>query len=329
MAYSNDGCKNKPCGCEDTPLTSPAPCNPVGCPEPYPCTEVLDAQCVIYSGEDITCNEDIVVSQDMNLAEAIQAMTAYFCNSSGIISNDIVCGEDVVVAEGSTLVEAIEAIVDYFCENTGSTTIINEGTGIDVTSTTVGDTTTYTVSLAPVAAKVFFNQQVESDIDIVVGAPSPGPDNYFFPTGYNTLTYTNAALTSKTFKVFVSYNTNVPVASTNTADFSNWVDGAIIKTVSAVDTVLWESLGNQDLAGALMDGPNVGDVVNILTTETVVTTPSVNPVEFRFYNTRIPTNVSFYQVVTLAPNETVSLKFKSKSGSVGRLLKAQIMVEEV
>lgn len=121
MAYSNDGCKNKPCGCEDTPLTSPAPCNPVGCPEPYPCTEVLDAQCVIYSGEDITCNEDIVVSQDMNLAEAIQAMTAYFCNSSGTISNDIVCGEDVVVAEGSTLVEAIEAIVDYFCVNTVDT----------------------------------------------------------------------------------------------------------------------------------------------------------------------------------------------------------------
>lgn len=121
MAYSNNGCKNKPCGCEDTPLTSPAPCNPVGCPEPYPCTEVLNAECVVYTGEDITCNQDVVVSQDMNLAEAIQAITAYFCNSSGTISNDIVCGQDVVVAEGSTLVEAIEAIVDYFCVNTVDT----------------------------------------------------------------------------------------------------------------------------------------------------------------------------------------------------------------
>ena len=121
MAYSNNGCKNKPCGCEDTPLTSPAPCNPVGCPEPYPCTEVLNAECVVYTDEDITCNQDVVVSQDMNLAEAIQAITTYFCNSSGTIASDILCGQDVVVDAGSTLAEAIQAVVDYFCSNTVDT----------------------------------------------------------------------------------------------------------------------------------------------------------------------------------------------------------------
>jgi hypothetical protein len=292
---NNKNCNNSSlCGCKDTYLTSPLPCpTPVACPDRQPCSEVFDAACVVYTGPDLQC------------------------------------GLDDVVLTNTPLNLALEDIIGYFCENTGSTTIINEGTGIDVTSTTVGDTTTYTVSLTPVAAKVFFNQQVESDIDIVLGAPSPGPNNYFFPNGYNTLTYTNTASTSKTFKVFVSYNTNVPVALTNTADFSNWVDGAIIKTVSSIDTILWETLGAQDIAGSLFDGPTTGEQVTFLTTETVVTTPSVNPVEFRFYNTRIPTNVSFYQVVTLAPNETVSLKFKSKAGSVGRLLKAQILVEEV
>lgn len=121
MTNLNDGCKNKPCGCEDTPLTSAAPCNPVGCPEPYPCSEVIDAQCVIYTGEDITCNDDVVVSQDMTVAEAIQAMTDYFCNSSDVITANILCGQDIVVPADTTLPEAIELVVDYFCSGANDT----------------------------------------------------------------------------------------------------------------------------------------------------------------------------------------------------------------
>ena len=121
MTNLNDGCKNKPCGCEDTPLTSAAPCNPVGCPEPYPCSEVIDAQCVIYTGEDITCNEDVVVSQDMTVAEAIQSMTEYFCNTSDIITANILCGQDIVVPANTMLPEAIELVVDYFCTGSNDT----------------------------------------------------------------------------------------------------------------------------------------------------------------------------------------------------------------
>lgn len=288
-------CSKLKCGCQDSALTTPAPCpTPADCPEAQPCSETFDAQCIIYNGNDITC------------------------------------GLNTVVASGTNIADTINNIVDYFCQNSGGqNTIVSAGTGITVTNVSVGNTTTYTVSLTSVAAKVFFHQEVISDINIVSGAPSPGPDIYFFPIGYNTLTYINTALTSKTFKVFVSYDTDIPVTSTNTADFENWVDGAIIKTISAIDTILWQSLGMQDIAGALMDGPTGGDVVTFFTTEKLVTTPSINPVEFRFYNTRLPKNVSFYQIVTLAPNETVSLKFKSKGGGQGRLLQAQFMVEEV
>jgi hypothetical protein len=288
-------CSTAKCGCLDTMLTTPVPCpSPIACPNPEPCSEVLDAQCIIYTQDPILCNTDIVID-----------------------TNTVVS-------------DALNNIVDYFCQNIGGqNTIVSAGTGITVTNVSVGNTTTYTVSLTSVAAKVFFHQEVISDINIVSGAPSPGPDSYFFPIGYSTLTYINTALTSKTFKVFVSYDTDTPVTTTNTADFENWVDGAIIKTISAIDTILWQSLGVQDIAGALMDGSTGADVVNFSTTEKVVTTPSINPVEFRFYNTRLPKNVSFYQIVTLAPNETVSLKFKSKSGGQGRLLQAQFMVEEV
>lgn len=74
-------CKN--CGCEDA-LVTPAPCpTPAGCPDPEPCSEVFDAQCSIYTGANITCNNDIVVPSGATLAEALQAIVTYFCNNGG------------------------------------------------------------------------------------------------------------------------------------------------------------------------------------------------------------------------------------------------------
>jgi len=80
MACTNCGCKNKPCGCEDGPLTTPAPCNPIGCPDPYPCSEVIDSQCVLYSGDPIICNQDTVVDTGDNLANALNQVVDYFCD---------------------------------------------------------------------------------------------------------------------------------------------------------------------------------------------------------------------------------------------------------
>lgn len=111
MSCQNCGCQNTLCGCEDTPLTTPAPCNPVGCPDPYPCSEVTNAECVIYTGDDILCQQDIVVTQDTNIADALNQ------------------------------------VVDYFCENAGGTnTVVAAGPGITVMPMTIGNTTTYIVS---------------------------------------------------------------------------------------------------------------------------------------------------------------------------------------
>ena len=119
---TNCGCAPKKCGCQDTMLTTPtAYPTPVGCPNPIPCSEAFDAQCVVYTGEDITCNDDVVVSQDMTVAEAIQAMTDYFCNTSDIITANILCGQDIVVPADTTLPEAIELVVDYFCSGANDT----------------------------------------------------------------------------------------------------------------------------------------------------------------------------------------------------------------
>lgn len=66
------------CGCEDAyPSLPPCP-TPEGCPNPQPCAEFFDANCVIYTGPDIKAGNDVVVNQDDTLAEALANLTSYF-----------------------------------------------------------------------------------------------------------------------------------------------------------------------------------------------------------------------------------------------------------
>lgn len=54
----SETCKaKKPCGCEDTGLTTPSPCehDTPQCPDPDPCCEIWDAQCVQYNGPGNEC----------------------------------------------------------------------------------------------------------------------------------------------------------------------------------------------------------------------------------------------------------------------------------
>ena len=71
-------CSN--CGCDDGFLTSPAPCpTPAGCPNPEPCSEVFDAECIVYTGTDIDCGNVTVVATDTNIADALNDVVTYFC----------------------------------------------------------------------------------------------------------------------------------------------------------------------------------------------------------------------------------------------------------
>ena len=85
MATTNT-CKK--CGCQDSFLPSPAPCpTPQGCPNPEPCSEVMDAQCVIYTGPNITCGTDVVVPTNTDMATALASVVDYFCISPVAYSN--------------------------------------------------------------------------------------------------------------------------------------------------------------------------------------------------------------------------------------------------
>jgi hypothetical protein len=81
-------CSN--CGCDDSFLTSPAPCpTPAACPNPEPCSEVFNAECIVYTGEDIECGIDTVVLSDTNLADALNDISDYYCSQVTTLAGNI------------------------------------------------------------------------------------------------------------------------------------------------------------------------------------------------------------------------------------------------
>jgi hypothetical protein len=70
-------CQN--CGCEDALVTLPPCPTPAGCPDPEPCSEVFDAQCIIYTGADIDCGADTIIPTNTNVATALSDVVTYFC----------------------------------------------------------------------------------------------------------------------------------------------------------------------------------------------------------------------------------------------------------
>jgi len=138
MSCQNCGCQKTLCGCEDTPLTTPAPCNPIGCPDPYPCSEVINAECVIYTGNDILCSQDVVVSQDTNIADALNQVVDYFCANAG--------GSDTVVAAGDNIGVTSNTVGNTTTYTvTGKETIVTAGANVMVSSITTGNDTTYII----------------------------------------------------------------------------------------------------------------------------------------------------------------------------------------
>ena len=100
------------CGCEDSYLTTPPQCpTAIGCPSEE-CAEIQYAQCIMYTGGDILCGEDLVVPTDTNMEAAITNIVDYFCLPP---IPEITCNGDIVVTEESTINEALEDIVSYFC----------------------------------------------------------------------------------------------------------------------------------------------------------------------------------------------------------------------
>jgi len=195
MAYNctNCGCSKISCGCGDSFLTTPPPCpTPVDCPTKQVCSEVFDAQCVVYTGPDLQCGLDDVVLTNTPLNVALDII-GYFCENT-TVSQNLICGSDTVVTAGTPIVQAISDVVDYFCRNLGGgTVVVDGGNGVNVTSNTVGNTTTYTIEtlgafLAQSFPEPLPNQVAAAGLNLYNGVTQNMAEQYDDDNAYSQVT---------------------------------------------------------------------------------------------------------------------------------------------
>lgn len=113
MSCHDCGNKNNDCGCSQEALHISQVCNPVEC-DSDECTESFAAECIVYTGDDIVCDNVVIVTAGDSMAQAVANITAYFCTRT-TTQADIDCGNDTVVAEGTDHNTALTQIVTYFC----------------------------------------------------------------------------------------------------------------------------------------------------------------------------------------------------------------------
>jgi hypothetical protein len=315
-----------------------------------------DAEALKYSapGTQMQVAYPAYVAAPTTLAEAVNNLWIALCDvrNAGDELVTVTAGNNVTVTATTTVVGPDE-VIDYTID--AKDTVVAAGDNVTITSvTSPTDVTTYTINakesivvgaddivVTPVTVgndtTYTISRPKQSFFDQVVGWADVNldavPASYHFPLGYSGLTYTNTTGVTKTFTVHVNFDTNLVVGlpTNNNINLINWLDAAIVKTVLGVDTVQYESFaGRLDISGSLFDGALPTDIVNTITAETVVTTPSSNAVEFRFLNGELGRNVSFFTLITLNNNESVSLKFKAKDALTPALLaRAQILVQEL
>ena len=124
--------------------TSNSNCKTCGCTDTYvvsapcppSCPEVFNSSCIVYTGTDILCNQTTVISRYDYLDTIITKLVNYICNVQA----------PVTVVAGSTYV--------------------------DVVSNTVGNVTTYTVSVDIPTLQAYFDIIIAQTIgaSILAGA---------------------------------------------------------------------------------------------------------------------------------------------------------------
>jgi len=174
---TNCGCSKISCGCGDSFLTTPPPCpTPVDCPTAQPCSEVFDAQCVVYTGLDIECGTDVVVATNDSVADALQNVVDYFCTKPESDITIVEAGDNVsvdVVTVGNTTTYTVNAIIPCPMDVTiVDSIVIPRGYFADVTGGTAPYT--YQWTLADNRGLILFTTATnQADVNIGVDNTDP------------------------------------------------------------------------------------------------------------------------------------------------------------
>ena len=142
------------CGCNSSPLTTSTNYNygAENCPDGEPCVELYNALCVVYTGDDIVCNDTVLWTDGERLTDFLGNFVGYFCELAhpNITAQNVGTGAGVFQSKDDinnifffrTLVAGPNIIItenadEILIEATGANTTSNILCGVD-TVTTLG-----------------------------------------------------------------------------------------------------------------------------------------------------------------------------------------------
>ena len=140
MACSN--CNTPTCGCSGT-YTVSATCPPA-------CSEVFNAQCIVYTGADILCGTDTVIARNAYLDTALTNIVNYICTSAARRDDQSVTLQAIVPATPVNLTHTLS-------QQYVKLLIVDVATNIDVTSDftiTLSSNGNYTIESASFTGNV-------------------------------------------------------------------------------------------------------------------------------------------------------------------------------
>jgi len=145
MANSNCNSTNQ-CGCTSGSYTVVPPCPPA-------CSEVFNASCIVYTGVDLTCDGDTVISRNDYLDSVVTKLVNYVCSKAappasvvaGSAFIDVVPTTDPVTSVTTYTVSADMAAFEIWVAPIITNQILAKvlaGPGIDVAADAVAGTVT-------------------------------------------------------------------------------------------------------------------------------------------------------------------------------------------
>ena len=96
----NSVCNSDDCGCTPVGLTTPNYCitdTPI-CPDPEPCSEITDANCLIYTGPDILCGTTPIIETNDSISDAFVALATLACATASGGVSQIIAGANITIS---------------------------------------------------------------------------------------------------------------------------------------------------------------------------------------------------------------------------------------